>query len=125
MSDVIPSLDKTKSGLLILGVALAGVAAWWLYKRGEKLVTEDLNPASEKNVANTAVNSVVSAVAGKEETLGGAVADWYFWLKNGGRNVEQVQQAQTADALAARASTNANGVNSFSSFLDRLKQSVM
>jgi hypothetical protein len=66
--------------LAALGV-LASVGVFVYFRYGgaiKQTVTETLNPASEKNVVNQGVTAAVSAAVGREESLGGAVADIVF-----------------------------------------------
>ena len=57
----------------------AGALAMYLLYRfvTSRLVTEDLNPASHKNIASRASDSIVETVTGeKGATLGNKIYDW-------------------------------------------------
>lgn len=76
------NVELSGSGVLAVAglVVVAGVLFYvgrWLYQRRQAL-----NPASDQNVVNQAVNAGVSAVVGREETLGGAVADVVFKIRH-------------------------------------------
>jgi hypothetical protein len=60
--------------------ALAAFGVWLLLNRdrligGVKQAANLVNPASSENIANRAVTATVSSVAGREETLGGWLAE--------------------------------------------------
>lgn len=69
-----PEVNLTAGGVLAV-VALAAVALVWVQrKRIGAAVADAVNPASEKNLAYTAVNAVGGAVANDDSwTLGGAI----------------------------------------------------
>ncbi len=73
------------SGVVALvGLGLLAAVGVWLYVKGpaflKKTFTQTLNPASDQNIVNQGVTSVVSAATGREESLGGLIADKVFAL---------------------------------------------
>lgn len=113
----VPTFDNAKTIVLLGGVALAGFLAYQIYTKGKTVVTETLNPASDKNVVNQGVNSAVQAVTGDENaTLGTKIYDWLN--PNESKKLGLQKPAQPASAETAMTP------NSFTAFLDRLKQST-
>lgn len=110
------NLDNVKAGLLIAGAAAAVYFGYKAYQASKSLVTETLNPASDKNIVNQGVTSVVQSVTGDPNaTLGNKIYDWLHPGESA--SIRQVT------AMPAAADT-AKSPNSFSSFLDKLKQST-
>jgi hypothetical protein len=68
----------TGSAILALA-ALGGLVFLYLRYKDTVLhtVTTTLNPASSENIVNQGVSSVVTAAAGREETLGGGIYDFF------------------------------------------------
>jgi hypothetical protein len=76
------NVELSGSGVLALaGVVVVAGALFmlgrWLYQRRQAL-----NPASEENIVNQAVGAGVSAVAGRDTTLGGEIADLVFKIRH-------------------------------------------
>lgn len=67
---------KVKDGLDAGGKAVDAVK-----DAAVKAITEDLNPASDKNIVYSGANAVVSAVAGRETNVGGEIWEGVQWLK--------------------------------------------
>jgi hypothetical protein len=77
------------SGVVALvGLGLLAALGIYVYMKGpafiKKTVTETLNPASDQNIVNQGVTGVVSAATGREESLGGLIADKVFELMHPG-----------------------------------------
>lgn len=70
-------MKLTGTGLVALAalaaVAIAGVMIW----RNWPQIKEAFNPLSNKNVAYKATSAAVSAAVGREESLGGLLAEWF------------------------------------------------
>lgn len=71
------------SGVVALvGLGLLAALGIWVYWKGpaflKTTVTQTLNPASDQNIVNQGVTGVVSAATGREESLGGMIADQVF-----------------------------------------------
>lgn len=75
-------MSQNVKDVAIAVAVLAGTAivVYGLWKAGgvvKKAVTEDLNPASDKNLAYSAVNAVGGAITGDADwSLGSAIYDW-------------------------------------------------
>lgn len=67
-----------KTGLVIGGVAVAGLLAYLLYKKGGQVLSTTLNPASDQNAAYKGVNAVGQAtgILSKDQTWGTGFFDW-------------------------------------------------
>lgn len=110
----VPTFDNAKALVLLGGVAVAGFLAYKLYTTGKTVVTETLNPASEKNAVNQAVNSVVQDVTGDPTaTLGTKIYDWL--------NPNEAKKLGLEKPAVPAAADTAKTPNSFSAFLERLK----
>lgn len=61
---------------IIVAVLAVGFVGWKLYSTGKKIVTEDLNPASDKNIAYSGVNSLGAVLSGDSSfSLGSWIYD--------------------------------------------------
>lgn len=99
-----PSYDQAK-GIVVLG--LAAGAAWLgytIWKRGEKLITEDLNPASIENIVNKTANALGSAVVSKDPLAPGRNADGSFTIGGWFYDIMNPRDAAARDAVAGIAS---------------------
>ena len=88
------------AGAVAILLATAGVAVLWLkfgdrITSGAKAALDKVNPASENNVVNTTVNSGVSAVTGRDETLGG----WLYDLTHADPTKDTQTAAPTSDGI--------------------------
>lgn len=76
--------DNAKAVAILAGLAVAGFVAYKLYKgvavvgeAAKEIVTEKLNPVSDKNIAYNGVNSILQTLTGDQNaTLGGKIYDW-------------------------------------------------
>lgn len=72
-----PTIALTGTGVLGLGalaaIAVGLVVLFW----NKKAIVAAINPLDEKNVANQTTNATVTALTGREETLGGWLADMF------------------------------------------------
>lgn len=79
----LPSSDVMKSAAILGGVLIVGFVGYKFYRgavavgdAAKVLVTEKLNPASDKNIVYDGVNAALQAVTGqKNQTLGGWIYD--------------------------------------------------
>jgi len=69
---------STDTKVIAAGAVLIALAAWWTSRKLTGAATaagewaaQNLNPASEQNLAYRGTNAVVTAATGREETLGG------------------------------------------------------
>lgn len=71
-------MKLTGTGVLgLVALAALGIIAWRFAPDLKKLVTKTLNPANPQNIVNRNVTAAVSAATGREETLGGWLAEWF------------------------------------------------
>lgn len=91
-------MKLTGTGVLavaaLAALAVVGLVLWRKFpdvkRAAEQLVTRQLNPASSENLLYQADSAVVSSAVGYEETVGGALADWWFKVTHGGQDVVSV-----------------------------------
>jgi hypothetical protein len=84
----------TATGVLALAaLAAVGILAWRFSPDLKKVVTETLNPASRENIVNKPISAAVSAAVGREESLGGWLAEW---LNPATRKVAEMLQGPTS-----------------------------
>lgn len=70
--------DYVFIGLGVVGAYLLYRLATGGFAAAKKVVTEDLNPVSDKNLAYRATNAVTQAATGDKDTsLGSKVYDWF------------------------------------------------
>lgn len=62
--------------LALAALAVLGFAAWYIYSKRAAILSS-VNPADANNLANQAVTKLVTETTGREETLGGLIADWF------------------------------------------------
>jgi uncharacterized membrane protein YgcG len=94
--------EVTAGGVLaIAAVAVAGYAAWRVVKAAPDIGAK-LNPFNPNNVAATAVNDMVSAAAGRPETLGGV------WRAGTSNDDERIQAMLEGRPIPRESSIGAN-----------------
>ena len=79
-----PSADNVKAVAILAGLIGVVFLGWKIYGKvkavaetAEKVVTESLNPTSDKNIANRGVNYIVQTLTGEPgQTLGSKIYDW-------------------------------------------------
>lgn len=62
---------KFESGMVLAGVALVALAAWWLVKHSGLF-----NPLNQNNLANQGFDSLYQGVTGSQGTLGADIYNW-------------------------------------------------
>jgi hypothetical protein len=67
----------TATGVLAVAALAALVVGGLVLWRNWPKLKDSLNPASRENVANRGVAAAVSAATGREESLGGLIAEWF------------------------------------------------
>lgn len=111
--------DNVKAGLILVAAAAVGYLAWRAYKGAGKaaqvvgrVITEDLNPASQNNLVNRAVNATVQAVTGDSgATLGTKVYDWLHPDAGPAPNQYDAETARLAAYEQAAIMGNVGGQN--------------
>lgn len=88
---------NAKGITVLIGVAVAAFIAYEIYKGGKTLITQTLNPASDKNAAYSGINALGAAVTGNSNfSLGSAAFDWFH---NPPAGFDPVQADKTCSVL--------------------------
>ena len=87
-------------------IAVVGGVINWKRKELQKLATETLNPASEKNIVNQGVSSVVQNItggadAGGEDSAGGVLARFREWVSGDDAKIREMLKGSPAKPDAA------------------------